>query len=90
MRTPKPLSARALYRACDVRQFDFATTEELEDISAATGQARAMDALHFGLGIQRLGYNVFALGLPGIGKFTTVGEVVRALAAGQPTTSDWC
>ena len=34
MRTPKPLSVKALYRACDVRQFDFTSTDELDDISA--------------------------------------------------------
>lgn len=90
MRTPKPLPAKALYRACDIRQFDFSSTDELEDISVATGQARAMDALHFGLGIRRLGYNVFALGVPGVGKFTSVAEVVRELAAGQAVPPDWC
>jgi lon-related putative ATP-dependent protease len=90
MRTPKPLSAKALYRACDVRQFDFVSTDELEDISVATGQSRAMDALHFGLGIRRRGYNVFALGLPGIGKFSAVDEVVRELAGEQAVPSDWC
>ena len=46
MRTPKPLPVKALYRACDVRQFDFTSTEELDDISAVSGQTRAMGALH--------------------------------------------
>jgi lon-related putative ATP-dependent protease len=90
MRTPKPLSARALYRACDLRQFDFTSTDDLEDISVATGQSRAMDALHFGLGIRRRGYNVFALGVPGVGKFSAVDEVVRELAGTQAVPSDWC
>jgi len=90
MRTPKPLTARALYRACDLRGLDFTSTDELENISAAAGQKRAMDALRFGLGIQRRGFQVFALGLPGVGKFTSVEELVSELAADRKTPSDWC
>ena len=90
MKAPKPLSVRALYRACDIRQFDFKSTAELEDISAATGQVRAMDALRFGLGIRRRGYNVFALGLPGVGKFTAAEELLQELAQAQAVPPDWC
>ena len=90
MRTPKPLSAKALYRACDLRQLRFTTTDDLEDIGAAAGQKRAVDALRFGLGIERRGYHVFALGLPGVGKFTSVRELVGELAAKRETPADWC
>jgi lon-related putative ATP-dependent protease len=90
MRTPKPLSARALYRACDTRGLGFTSTDELEDIGATAGQTRAADALRFGLGIRRRGYNVFALGLPGVGKFTCVEELVSGLAKSRPVPSDWC
>lgn len=90
MRTPKPLSASALYRTCDVRQFEFKSTDELEEISSAAGQRRALDALHFGLGIRRRGYNVFALGVPGVGKFTSVVELVRELASTESVPPDWC
>ncbi len=90
MRTPKPLSVKALYRACDVRQFDFTSTDELDDISAASAQVRAMDALRFGLGIRRRGYNVFALGLPGVGKYTAAEELLQELAQTQTVPPDWC
>ena len=90
MRTPKPLPARALYRACDVRRFDFASTDELEDISSVSGQVRAMDALNFGLDIRRKGFNIFALGFPGVGKFTAVEELLQQLSASQAVPPDWC
>ncbi len=90
MRTPKPLPVKALYRACDVRQFDFASTDELGDISAVNGQTRAMDALHFGLDIRQKGFNVFALGYPGVGKFTAVLECLRQVAGDQNVPPDWC
>ncbi len=90
MRTPKPLSIRALYRPCDVRQFDFASTDELDDISAVSSQTRAMDALRFGLDIRQKGFNVFALGVPGVGKFTAVEELLRQVAGDQDVPPDWC
>jgi len=90
MRTPKPLSPKALYRACDVRQFDFASTDELEDISAVSNQARAMEALQFGLDIRQRGFNVFALGLPGVGKFTAVEELLRRVSETRDAPPDWC
>jgi lon-related putative ATP-dependent protease len=90
MRTPKPLPVKALYRACDVRQFDFASTDELGDISAVSGQTRAMDALQFGLDIRQKGFNVFALGFPGVGKFTAVLECLRQVAGDQDVPPDWC
>jgi lon-related putative ATP-dependent protease len=90
MRTLKPLPVRALYRACDVRQFDFASTDELGDISAVSGQTRAMDALQFGLDIRQKGFNVFALGFPGVGKFTAVLECLRQVAGDQDVPPDWC
>jgi lon-related putative ATP-dependent protease len=90
MRTPKPLSPKALYRACDLRQFDFASTDELADISAVSNQTRAMDALHFGLDIRQRGFNVFALGLPGVGKFSAVEELLRQVSVGRDVPPDWC
>lgn len=90
MRTPKPLPVRALYRACDLRQFDFTSTDELEDISAVSGQTRAMDALRFGLDIRQKGFNIFALGFPGVGKFTAVEELLSEVSGNQAVPPDWC
>ena len=90
MRTPKPLSVKSLYRACDLRQFDFTSTDELEEISAVNGQNRAMEALSFGLDIRQRGFNVFALGLPGVGKFTAVEELLQQVAAARDGAPDWC
>jgi hypothetical protein len=43
------------------RSFEFETTDELEDLSEIIGQPRAVDAVRFGLRINK-GYNIFALG----------------------------
>ncbi|MBI5751728.1 MAG: AAA family ATPase [Hydrogenophilales bacterium] len=53
------------------------------------GQARAVDAVEFGLSIQREGYNLFVMGPPGMGKRSLVMNLLEAEAARGPIPSDW-
>ncbi|MGH6960650.1 MAG: AAA family ATPase, partial [Dongiaceae bacterium] len=85
-----PLPPEALRRRCDPNDLPFATTEELPDLDELPGQERAFDAVRFGIGIRRPGYNLFALGGPGAGKHAMVGEFVQRVAAGAPTPPDLC
>jgi lon-related putative ATP-dependent protease len=75
---------------CDAAQFEFETTEELEDLSEVVGQERAVGAVRFGIGIERDGYNLFALGPSGTGKRTTISQFLDRRASGEPTPPDWC
>ncbi len=86
----RPLGAEALYRRCDPGQFDFETTADLPEQAEMIGQTRAVEAIQFGMGIEREGYNLFALGPSGTGKRTLVGEFFRQRAASEPVPSDWC
>ncbi|MGD8996887.1 MAG: ATP-binding protein [Anaerolineae bacterium] len=79
-----------LCQACDPGQFDFETTEELEELSQIIGHERATVAVRFGIGIQRTGYNLFALGRSGTGKRTTITRFLETRAADEPVPSDWC
>jgi lon-related putative ATP-dependent protease len=90
MKTVLPLEAEALRRPCDPDQFTFDTTADLEDLEEVIGQGRAVDALHFGIGIQQKGYNLFALGPNGTGKYTSVHRSVSHQAQKEPVPSDWC
>ena len=49
-----------------------------------------MEAVKFSIGIQRNGFNVFALGPSGTGKRTLVSELLRQKAATELTPPDWC
>ncbi|MGH8066743.1 MAG: Lon protease family protein [Candidatus Entotheonellia bacterium] len=86
----KPLEATALYQRCDPTQFTFESTADLEDLTEVIGQARAVEAVRFGIGIRREGFNLFALGPEGTGKYAVVRHYLERQAATQPPPSDWC
>ena len=81
------LDAAMLYARCDPAGFGFETTAELEDLEGAIGQARAVDAVRFGVEVGREGYNVFALGPPGTGKRTLVS--VSSRTAPRVSRREW-
>jgi predicted ATP-dependent protease len=85
-----PLHPDQLIRRCDPASFDFSTTAGLEDLKEMLGQERAVDAVHFGIGIRNEGYNVFALGPAGTGKQAVVRGFLEARAPGEHHPDDWC
>ena len=90
MENAKPLTPELLCRRCDPGQFSFQTTAELEDLAEVLGQPRAMEAIQFGIGMTREGYNLFSLGPAGVGKYFIVRQFLERRAAGEPIPSDCC
>jgi predicted ATP-dependent protease len=88
--TVSPLTAEELYQHTDPDQFNFEITSEVEELSEIIGQPRAIEAVRFGTGMQREGYNIFALGPPGTGKRSLVTKFFQEKAAEEPTPDDWC
>jgi lon-related putative ATP-dependent protease len=86
----KELEVAALYQGCDVEQFDFETTADLEELSEIIGQPRAVEAVQFGTGIDQTGYNIFALGPVGSGKQSLVRQFFEQAAKTESVPSDWC
>jgi len=86
----EPLKPEALCTRCDPNQFDFRSTNDLEDLTEVLGQDRAIQALEFGFGIRREGYNLFVLGAPGTGKHRVVEQLLHERAAKEAVPSDWC
>jgi len=84
-----PLPIEQLAHRCDVRQFKFASTDELEDIATIPGQERATEAIELAVGIEREGYNLFVMGPAGCGRHTLVRQRIEARAEGAPRPSDW-
>jgi len=86
---PRPLAPEHLYTPCDRSQLGFATTGELPDLEGVIGQARALEAIHFGVRMRQRGFNLYALGPPGVGKHTVVTRLVRRQAEADPAPLDW-
>jgi lon-related putative ATP-dependent protease len=90
MPLPEPLTPGQLYTVCDLKDLDAPTTGDGTDTSASLGQQRAMEAIRFGVGIKREGYNIFAHGAPGTGKHALVRLHLEETSATMPAPNDWC
>ena len=84
----EPLKPEKLYHRCDPEGFSFKTTEDLENLTDFIGQPRAVAALQFGVDIDHDGYNVFAMGQPGTGKFPLTRDLLRKRAKKEAVPSD--
>ena len=64
MASKKPVSLNhaKLYQACNLRQFEFKTTADLEPLDQPLGQDRALEAIEFGVDIEQQGFNLFVVG----------------------------
>jgi len=90
MQPGKTLSPEELYRRCDPGLFDFETTQDLEQLTETLGQDRAVEAIHFSIGMAAEGYNLFVLGPPGSGKHRVVRGILEQESAARPVPDDWC
>ena len=54
------------------------------------GHERAKEALEFGLSMESVGFNVFAMGEQGTGRQTLIKQMLFALASKQETPFEWC
>ena len=88
MRIPEPLSPDQLYTKCDPE--DLPPSGETDEVSDDLGQERALDAVRFGVGIRRHGYNIFVHGAPGTGKYPLARRQIEQAAAAMPAPPDWC
>ena len=86
----KPLEPEYLYQRADPALFRFDTTAELEELDEVIGQPRAVAAVQLATGIEKDGFNVFALGPAGTGKRSLVAKYFKERALNEPTPDDWC
>ena len=83
------LRSDELYTRCDPDAFGFTTTADLQEAAGMAGQARATEAVEFGIGIRREGYNLFVMGAAGTGKHTLVRELLAQKVDHEAKSSDW-
>jgi len=86
----KRLSVDELYRCCDETVLQFETTDELPALEGTIGQARALNAIHFGLSLDSSGFNIYLLGENGTGKMSTIRGILEKQSLTKQVPSDWC
>ncbi len=86
----RPLPVEDLYRHCPVADLGFETTADLPDVADIVGQERAVEAIDLAITTPSRGFNVFALGPPGIGKSTAIRQFLSRRALSVATPDDWC
>ena len=85
----EPLKPDALYSFTNPETLRFNTTADLDEFVEIIGQPRAVNAVRFGIGMQKEGYNIFAFGAPGVGKRTLVTKFFTQQAIKEPVPNDW-
>ena len=81
---------------CDTADMDFEFTDELSPLQGIIGQGRALDAIKFGLDLEKPGYNIFVTGLTGTGRASAVKAHLESMTQQKraqgviPSLSDWC
>ena len=90
MATVEPLPPEALSTYCTLDHVDFTTTADLDIDVEFIGQERPIAAIELGVAIDRQGYNIFALGPSGTGKYTVIQHFVEQRAAAEAPPYDWC
>lgn len=86
----KKLDSSLLRKACDTKQFDFESTEEITDLISVLGQERLTSALDFGTKIDQKGYNIFALGPNETDKQSHIQEYLENGIHERETPDDIC
>lgn len=85
-----PLDIHRLYRACDEAQFTFTTTDELTDSGALVGQEQLLEALSFGTGIRRQGFNIYMMAPETCNRHTLIHRFLSGKAENEPVPPDLC
>jgi hypothetical protein len=83
------LSPEDLRRSFEPQVQGFETTSQIKPVEGIIGQERVLSALQMGLGIEGPGFNIFASGMPGMGKMTAVCHFLEEAARSRETPSDW-
>ena len=86
----KAITVEQLRAFCEPAQFSFKTTDDLPDYEGIVGQERAIDAMSFGIGMKRTGYNMYLMGSTGLGKHTLLKRFLDKASAEQAVADDLC
>lgn len=91
------IPAEKLTWRCDTSLLPFTCTADMTPLEDFIGQARAIRAIEFGLGVNKPGFNIFVTGLTGTGKTSIIKAFLKRITAEKrapeqdsPFPEDWC
>ncbi|MBI2793673.1 MAG: AAA family ATPase [Ignavibacteria bacterium] len=84
-----PLKASELRWTCPLSSLPFKTTRELQPLKRIVGQDRAVEALRLGARIRSQGYNIWASGVVGTGRMTTIRQILDEMKQSKPELFDF-
>ncbi len=84
-----PLRVEQLYKKCDLQLLAFRDTSTVEKFRGFFGQDRALEAMEFGVGMKRAGYNFFVMGNPHTGRFSFAMDMLKGVAKKDKKPFDW-
>ncbi|MCX6565657.1 MAG: ATP-binding protein [Candidatus Aminicenantes bacterium] len=85
---PAVVSIAELRPSFDPAALPFETSAECPACDDIIGQDRALRALHTGLNIKNLGYNIFITGMVGTGRTTSIKQLLERMKKGDPPPDD--
>jgi len=74
----------------DPATLSFETTDDLQPLKEIIGQKRGVEAIRFGINIDKPGYNVFVTGTPGSGRMATVKKLLEEMSKQERVPDDFC
>ncbi|UCV01725.1 Lon protease family protein [Dechloromonas denitrificans] len=84
------LEPNQLYTPSSLDDLSFTSTSELSDLDETFCQARAVEALRFGLGMRHGGFNLFVLGEIGSSRHELVRRLVEEVRQKDVAQFDYC
>lgn len=84
-----PLNQSQLRANVPANHLPFESLSELEALSGILGQERAVEAIQFGVAMQRPGYNIYVMGDSGTGRSSYVLSYLKSEAKRKAAPSEW-
>ncbi len=84
----KKVAAEKLRWTLDPATLPFETTDMIEPLQEIIGQDRGVEALRFGIGMNKEGYNVFVTGTAGSGRLSTAKKILEELVSKMKRVPD--
>ncbi|PHS01654.1 MAG: ATP-dependent protease [Oceanobacter sp.] len=87
---PAPIPKTLATQTINSKSLPFETTKDVEPFHGVLGQERAVNAIQFGVAMERPGYNIFVMGDTGTGRSSYVRDYLKSEAKRQSTPDIWC